>query len=180
MILSSEEEDNTPEQLAKTLRAMGVTDSAVLEADDYHQKYTLRVNIRHTYVVYSMALKRLHYSGSYSFVLAHGRSCHKCPPLGILSTSKHEPHIPPSRSATLAEDVDFEVVGGEVPHAPAPEPEPETGHNKPRLRVETPAGAVFIDTEAPPSAGYVHARCHWRSVSVLVVARMLYAHFALV
>jgi hypothetical protein len=49
VILSSDEEDNTPEQLAKTLRTMGVGDTAVLEADDYHQKYTLRVNMRHTY-----------------------------------------------------------------------------------------------------------------------------------
>lgn len=50
VIISSEEEDNTPEQMSKVLRDLGVGDEALLEADDFLQKFTLRIRLRHTYV----------------------------------------------------------------------------------------------------------------------------------
>lgn len=48
VILSSEEDDNTPEQLAKTLRELGIGETAVLFADDFVQSFRLCINVQHS------------------------------------------------------------------------------------------------------------------------------------
>ena len=49
VIISSDEDDLSPEFYQKTLREVGLHDISLLEASDFLQKYELRINVRHRY-----------------------------------------------------------------------------------------------------------------------------------
>ena len=43
-----DKEDNTEQNLEKSLKEMGVTDGSILSCDDFHQDYNVKIIVEHS------------------------------------------------------------------------------------------------------------------------------------